>query len=268
VGSAATGASIAATAAANLVPCILELGGKSANIVFSDADLKHAIRGTQAAIFAAAGQSCVAGSRLLVHRTVQHRFIAELAQAAGRIPIGPPLDNHTQIGPINNKRQWAKIDKMVQAGIAAGAVLATGGGCPPHLQQSGGFYYAPTILDQVDPATEIAREEAFGPVLAVTAFDHEEEAIQYANGNEYGLAGGVWTSDVGRAHRVAAKINVGTFWINGYKTISPMSPFGGYGRSGYGRSSGKEALLAYTWTKSVWVETGLEPQITFGYPPR
>jgi acyl-CoA reductase-like NAD-dependent aldehyde dehydrogenase len=268
VGSAAIGASIAAAAAEGLVPCILELGGKSANIVFPDANMPAAARGAQAAIFAAAGQSCVAGSRLLVHRSMQDAFVSGLVQAAQRIPLGHPLDEVTQIGPINNRRQWTRIDKMVREGLSAGAVLSTGGGPPAHLKETGGFYYAPTILGGVAPTMEIAREEVFGPVLTVTPFDDEEEVVALANQTPYGLAGGVWTSDVARAHRVAAKVRAGTFWINGYKTISVMSPFGGFGRSGYGRSSGKEALLSYTRTKSVWVETADDPPVTFGYAPK
>jgi acyl-CoA reductase-like NAD-dependent aldehyde dehydrogenase len=265
VGSTQAGAAIAATAARNTVPCILELGGKSANIVFADANLDRAILGAQAAIFSGAGQSCVAGSRLLVHRSVHEQFVERYARAAEQIPIGEPFLEATHIGPINNARQWSKIDQMVRQGIGAGAALATGGSKPAGLADSGGFYYAPTILDRVMPEMEIARKEVFGPVVSVTPFDSEEEAVALANGTPYGLAGAVWTSDVARAHRVAAAVRAGTFWINSYKSISVMSPFGGFGRSGYGRSSGREALMAYTQTKSVWVETAENPAVSFGY---
>lgn len=265
VGSAFAGSLIASAAAKNVVPCILELGGKSANIVFDDADIDRAILGAQAAIFGGAGQSCIAGSRLLVHRSIHRQFVERYAAAANRIPVGDPFLDTTQIGPINNLRQWNKISEMVQKGIGEGATLAAGGRKPEQLQETGGFYYAPTILDNVSPNATISREEVFGPVVGVTPFDSEDEAVALANDNPYGLAGAVWTQNVARAHRVASQVRAGTFWINGYKTISVMSPFGGFGKSGYGRSSGRDALLAYSQTKSVWVETAAEPVVSFGY---
>jgi aldehyde dehydrogenase (NAD+) len=265
VGSAEAGAQIAAAAARNIVPSVLELGGKSANIVFADADLGRALVGAQAAIFGGAGQSCVAGSRLLVHRSIHADFVARLAHAAERIPVGAPTDAATQIGPINNRRQRDKIVAMVEAAAGAGATVAAGGGCPAALRDTGGFYVGPTILDRVAPDAAIAREEVFGPVLTVLPFDDEEEAVALANATPYGLAGAVWTGDAGRGHRVAAAVRAGTFWVNGYKTINVAAPFGGFGRSGFGRSSGQEALMAYTQTKSVWVETAAEPAVAFGY---
>jgi acyl-CoA reductase-like NAD-dependent aldehyde dehydrogenase len=265
VGSAEAGAQIAAAAARNIVPSVLELGGKSGNIVFADADLSRAVVGAQAAIFGGSGQSCVAGSRLLVQRSVHAEFVERLAHAAGRIPVGAPADPATQIGPINNRKQFEKIGSMVAAAASFGARIATGGGCPEALRDTGGFFFSPTIVDGVAPEAAIAREEVFGPVLAVLPFDTEEEAVALANATPYGLAGAVWTKDVGRAHRVAAAVRAGTFWINGYKTINVASPFGGFGRSGFGRSSGREALMAYTQTKSVWVETSAEPGVAFGY---
>lgn len=267
VGSVTTGRAIARAAADGLKPAILELGGKSANIVFADADLARASLGAQAAIFSGAGQSCVAGSRLIVHRSIRDEMVERLSRAAGRIPIGDPLDPATQIGPIANERQWRQISRMVAASEGEGASIASGGGRPGGLAADlqGGFFFAPTVIDRVTPAMEIAREEVFGPVLSVMAFDTEEEAVELANATEFGLAGAAWTQDVGRAHRVAAAVRAGTFWVNSYKTISVMSPFGGFGASGHGRSSGIEALHAYTTTKSVWVETHPNPPTAFGY---
>ncbi len=263
VGSVGTGRIIARTAGENLKPVILELGGKSANIVFDDADLNRASLGAQAAIFSGAGQSCVAGSRLLVQRKSHQRLVDMLCTAAGKIPMGDPMDERTQIGPIIVPDHWQRIDSLVQSGVRDGADLVAGGGRPAHIND--GYFYAPTILDNVTPDMAVACEEIFGPVLSVMPFETEADAVALANATEFGLAGAVWTADVARAHRVAAAVRAGTFWINGYKAISVMSPFGGFGSSGFGRSSGLEALRSYTTTKSVWVETADIPAAPFGY---
>lgn len=262
VGSPATGKLIAVAAAQRGIPAVLELGGKSANIIFEDTDWDKALRGAQGAIFGGAGQSCVSGSRLLVQESIYEKFIADMAVASQKFRVGNPEDPETQIGPINNEKQYRHVCNMLDKAREEGAVVA-GHGTDP-VPQGDGFYINPTILTG-NNAMYVAQEEIFGPVVIAIPFKDEQDAIRIANESRFGLAGAVWTKDVGRAHRIARQVKAGTFWINGYKTINVASPFGGYGESGYGRSSGLEALREYSEVKSVWVETAEQPLVNFGY---
>jgi len=265
VGSPKTGSVIAVAAAKRVIPCVLELGGKSANIIFDDADLDRAVISAQAAVFSAAGQSCVSGSRLLVQQGVYKQVVERVAAACTKLSLGLPWQESTMIGPINNSAQLTHIQALVAQGIADGAKLVAGGERASIAGGEQGYFYRPTVLADVDNSMALAQQEVFGPVLAIIPFATEAEAVAIANASRFGLGGAVWTANVGRAHRIAAQVNAGTFWVNSYKAINVMSPFGGFAESGYGRSSGYEGLLEYTRTKSIWVETAQEPLTQFGY---
>lgn len=243
--------------AANLAVTSLELGGKSPILVFGDADIESAANVVVAGIFAATGQSCVAGSRLLVQRDLKDAFLAKLAEKAARIRIGNPQKHETEMGPLATERQRDKIERIVAASIAAGAELITGGKRPQGFDH--GFYYLPTILDCSDVNSPSVDEELFGPVLSVLAFDDEDEAVRLANATPFGLASGVFTRDLARAHRLVRRIRAGIVWVNTYRAISPIVPFGGYGLSGFGREGGLDSVLDYTRTKSVWLNTTDDP---------
>ncbi|MFT4217279.1 MAG: aldehyde dehydrogenase family protein [Micropruina sp.] len=258
IGSVATGRRVGIAAAGAGIPTILELGGKSANIVFADADLDRASDGAVAAIFSAAGQSCVAGSRLLVQRGINDEFLALVAEKAARLRMGDPLDPSTEVGPIITPAQFDVVRSLIARGIDDGAVRLTASELPGEITGShlaGGQWVRPTLLDGVTPNNRLETTEVFGPVVGADVFDNEEQAIARANGTDFGLAGAVWTENVSRAHRVARAVRAGTFWVNAYKNIHVAAPFGGFGDSGHGRSSGPGAIDEYTQIKAIWVPT-------------
>ncbi|MEN5061892.1 aldehyde dehydrogenase [Luteimonas sp. TWI1416] len=251
-GGPETARHIVRNSADNLAKVSLELGGKSPLVVFADADLESAVNAQLAAIFAASGQSCVAGSRLLVEAGIKDAFLARLVEKVEAIRIGAPGDVQTEYGPLCTERQLHTIDAAVARSIEQGARLLTGG----RRIERDGFYYAPTVLD-CSGVTQAMSEitELFGPVLSVDVFSDEAEAIAKANSTEYGLAAGVLTRDLTRAHRMAHAIRAGVVWLNTYRAVSPLAPFGGYGLSGHGREGGADAVLDYTTTKTVWLRT-------------
>jgi acyl-CoA reductase-like NAD-dependent aldehyde dehydrogenase len=255
-GGPGTARHVMRNAAENLAHVTLELGGKSPVVVFEDADLDSTANAVVAGIFAATGQSCVAGSRLIVQRSIKERLLSMLKAKAEAIVIGAPQDRATEMGPLATLRQRSHIEEVVTASLAAGARLVTGGGAPNDLL---GFFYRPTILDCSGTNASAISTELFGPVLAVLDFETEEEAVRLANATPYGLASGVFTRNLSRAHRVTRDIRAGVVWINTYRAVSPMAPFGGFGLSGSGREGGLESILDYTRTKTVWLRTSDEP---------
>lgn len=255
-GGPETARHVVRASAENLASTSLELGGKSPFIVFEDADLDSAANAQVSGIFAATGQSCVAGSRLLVQASVKDAFLAKLKAKAEAIKIAAPDLMTTEVGPLCTKRQRDRIESLVAQSLAQGARLVTGGTTLPGV----GFYYPPTILDcSTAPEAAALRQECFGPVLSVVSFDTEEQALELANDTPYGLASGVFTKSLTRAHRMIKGIRAGVVWVNTYRAVSPIAPFGGHGLSGHGREGGIAAALDYTTVKTVWLRTSDDP---------
>ncbi|GAN79430.1 aldehyde dehydrogenase [Acidocella aminolytica] len=256
-GGPETARHIVRNSAANLAATTLELGGKSPVLAFDDADVDNVVSAVIAGIFAASGQSCVAGSRLLVQRPLLATVLKKLKARAEQIVIGDPSSPDTQMGPLATARQRKRALELIKASLEYGADLVTGGAVPEGFGE--GFYLRPTILLCHKPETPCLCEEFFAPVLSVMAFDTEDEGLRLANDSKFGLASGLFTKDLARAHRLSRQLRAGVVWINTYRVISPLVPFGGYKESGLGREGGTESILDYTRTKSVWINLSDAP---------
>lgn len=255
-GSDLTGRVINAAAARDLKHVSLELGGKSPNIVFADADLDAAVNGVVSGIFAATGQTCIAGSRLLVQQEIHDDFVGRVVDLARSARMGDPMSADTQVGPITTPAQYAKVLDYIEIAEKEGATLALGGAAATRPECGTGWFVEPTIFTGVDNRMRIAQEEVFGPVLSVIGFHDEDDALALANDVRFGLGAGVWTSDIGRALRMAERIRSGTVWVNTYRALSYMAPFGGVKDSGIGRENGIAAVEEYLETKTVWINSG------------
>lgn len=252
------GVKVYEAAARGLKSVSLELGGKSPNIVFADADINNAVRGAVSGIFAATGQTCMAGSRLLVHESIHDDFVEKLLELAKTAKMGNPCEADTTVGPVTTRPQYQKVLSYIDIAKSEGAKCVLGGGPATRAECGDGWFVEPTIFTEVSNTMRIAQEEVFGPILSIIKFKTDEQAIQIANDVMYGLAAGVWTQDIGRALTMAKKIRAGTVWINAYRVVSYMTPFGGFKRSGLGRENGQEMIKEYLQVKSIWINTNKE----------
>jgi phenylacetaldehyde dehydrogenase len=251
-GGTDTGRLIASNAGKNLVECIAELGGKAPVIIFEDADMQSAVNGAAFAAFIASGQTCVMGSRILVHKSIHDEFVERLIKKVSKIRIGSPLDLQTQMGPVITKQQQSKIHDFVKQAVKEGCMIAHGG----NPIERPGYFFEPTIITNCTSSNTVFKEEVFGPVVCVVPFENENDAVSLANDSEFGLAASVWTANIKRAHRFVNRLDVGIIWINGHHHNDPSSPWGGMKLSGMGRENGRIAFEAYTQPKSIVVNYG------------